>query len=100
MIQPIFAERLRDMGRWLNINGEGIYESRPWIYQNDTTTPNVWYTVSSTSTNQRRDVFAIVLDYPYDSNRVELFSLFGHTDDNTVIGILGYPDALEVVFLY
>lgn len=32
------------MGQWLKINGEAIYESKPWIHQNDTITPNVWYT--------------------------------------------------------
>lgn len=99
LIQPIFAERLRDMGRWLNINGEAIYDSQPWIYQNDTTTSNVWYTASSTLTNQRRNIFAIVLDYPYDSNRVDLYSVFGQTDENTTISILGHPDALEVGLL-
>ena len=29
-------------GQWLNTNGESIYESVPWKYQNDTVTPNVW----------------------------------------------------------
>lgn len=90
LIQPIFAERLRDMGRWLSINGPAIYNSQPWIYQNDTSTPNVWYTSNSSSKHLRSNVYAIVLDYPYDDESVELFSLFGHTDENTTIGILGY----------
>jgi len=94
LIQPIFAERLRDMGTWLSINGEAIYESQPWIYQNDTTTSNVWYTASSSATAQRRDVFAIVLDYPYDSNSVDLYSLYGYIDGSTTFHILGYPQAL------
>ena len=41
-ISPIYEERLRDMGHWMNINGEAIYSSTPWIHQNDTTTPGVW----------------------------------------------------------
>ncbi len=41
-IQPIFEERLRDMGAWLQVNGEAIYGTRPWTFQNDTTNPNVW----------------------------------------------------------
>lgn len=96
IIQPIFAERLRDMGKWLSNNGEAIYESQPWLYQNDTMTPNVWYTTSLTPTTQRRNVYAIVLDYPYDSNSVELYSLFGHVDESTTIHMLGNSDALNV----
>jgi alpha-L-fucosidase len=41
-IAPIFEERLRQMGYWLQVNGEAIYGTRPWKYQNDTTNPNVW----------------------------------------------------------
>jgi alpha-L-fucosidase len=43
MIAPIQQERLLQMGEWLCINGEAIYSSVPWIFQNDTVTPNVWY---------------------------------------------------------
>lgn len=98
IIQPIFAERLRNMGKWLSVNGQAIYESQPWIYQNDTITPDVWYTSSSTVGTQRRNVYAIVLDYPYDAENVKLFSLFGYTDENTTISLLGYPHALQVGF--
>ena len=42
IIVPIFEERLRQLGSWLGINGEAIYSSRPWQYQNDTTNSNVW----------------------------------------------------------
>ena len=41
-IAPIYEERLRQMGQWLKINGEGIYGTKPWKYQNDSLTPNVW----------------------------------------------------------
>ena len=41
-ITPIFEERLRQMGAWLDVNGEAIYGSRPWTYQNDSLTPNIW----------------------------------------------------------
>lgn len=85
------------MGKWLSTNGQAIYQSQPWIYQNDTTTPNLWYTTSSSSPSTlRRNVYAIVLDYPYNSGNVELYSLFGQTDENTTISMLGYPHALKV----
>jgi len=41
-IAPIFEERLRQMGEWLDINGESIYGTRPWSHQNDTTTKDIW----------------------------------------------------------
>jgi alpha-L-fucosidase len=41
-IAPVFEERLRQMGSWLKVNGEAIYSSVPWKYQNDTINPNVW----------------------------------------------------------
>ena len=41
-IVPIFEERLRQMGGWLDVNWEGVYGTRPWKFQNDTLTPNVW----------------------------------------------------------
>lgn len=41
-IMPVFEERLRQMGSWLKVNGEAIYSSLPWKYQNDTINSNVW----------------------------------------------------------
>ena len=42
MISPIFEERLRAFGGWLQVNGDAIYSSKPWVYQNDTVTSYVW----------------------------------------------------------
>lgn len=42
IITPIYEERLRQIGSWLEINGEAIYGSKPWTYQNDSTTPGIW----------------------------------------------------------
>ena len=42
IIPVILQERLLQMGEWLSINGEAIYDSIPWTVQNDTLTPGVW----------------------------------------------------------
>lgn len=95
LIEPIFVERLRAMGSWLKINGESIYGSRPWIYQNDTRTTNVWYT-SQPGAGNRVIVYAIVLKYPYDAAGINLYSLGGRVDNNTKAKMLGYSTNLNV----
>ena len=45
MIIPVYEERLRQLGSWLQVNGEAIYASKPWTYQNDTLTPAVWLVI-------------------------------------------------------
>ena len=40
-IDPIFQERLNQMGEW-SVNGEAVYSTKPWRAQNDTLTPVVW----------------------------------------------------------
>ena len=42
IIVPLQEERLLQLGEWLRINGEAVYESTPWTTQNDTTA-GVWY---------------------------------------------------------
>lgn len=42
MIPAVFEERLRDVGAWLEINGEAIYASKPWRVQTENTTVPVW----------------------------------------------------------
>lgn len=42
VIKPIFQERLKQLGDWLKVNGEAIYSSVPWRYQNDSVISKVW----------------------------------------------------------
>lgn len=73
IIAPIFEERLRQLGSWLKLNGEAIYNSRPWKYQNDTTNSDVWYTSNGNV------IYAILLKYPANSSAV-VFSSPQSTD--------------------
>ncbi|XP_015750462.1 PREDICTED: alpha-L-fucosidase-like [Acropora digitifera] len=57
-IDPIFQERLQQMGDWLKVNGEAIYATKPWRVQNDTVTPDIWYTSKAGA------VYAISLEWP------------------------------------
>lgn len=42
-IPPIFQERLQDTGKWLSVNGDGIYGTNPWkTCQNDRENRNIW----------------------------------------------------------
>ena len=41
-ITPVFQNILLKLGGWLEVNGEAIYGSRPWLYQSDNVTTDVW----------------------------------------------------------
>ncbi|XP_059614349.1 putative alpha-L-fucosidase [Phlebotomus argentipes] len=87
LIAPIFEERLTELGEWLQSNGEAIYATKPWQYQNDTQTTGVWYT--SREDEHWLYVYAIVLKYPRTSN-ITLYSLGGKFNENSRIILLGY----------
>ncbi|VDM23437.1 unnamed protein product [Toxocara canis] len=44
MIPPIFEDRLYEIGRWIRRNSEAIFDTNPWMHQNDT--DKIWYLVS------------------------------------------------------
>ena len=88
VIVPIQEERLLQMGEWLDINGEAIYASDPWIAQNDTLTPGVWYTASKDLTK----VYVMLTFWPaggqvqlgsVSSNLVSTLQLLGSTGTAT-----------------
>jgi len=85
-IEPIFQERLRQMGYWLGVNGEGVYKTVPWTTQNDTVNANLWYT-SKTTAEDGVLVYGHVLGWP-QAGVVELGSVL--PTDNTQVSVLGY----------
>lgn len=84
-IAPIYEERLRQMGKWLAINGNGVYGSKPWLHQNDTTNPNVWYT------SKNESVFGFLLKWSSDNVKLSAFNESKFED----IKLLGYNNKIE-----
>jgi alpha-L-fucosidase len=82
-IVPVFEERLRQMGSWLKVNGEGIYNSTPWAYQNDTVNKNVWYT----SSKDKQSVYAFLLSWPAGTTEVTLDAVV--SSSSTTVNLLG-----------
>ncbi|XP_068222954.1 alpha-L-fucosidase-like [Palaemon carinicauda] len=83
IIPPIMEERLRELGSWLDINGEAIYDSKPWVHQNDSLTSGVWFTSKDDM------VYSIVLQWP----RKGLLSLGSvSATPQTHVSMLGYND--------
>ncbi|XP_046401270.1 alpha-L-fucosidase-like isoform X2 [Ischnura elegans] len=88
-IPPIGQERLEQMGSWLQINGEAVYGSKPWLFQNDTSNPSVWYTKNA----QSGLVYAFLLEWPH-SRTLYLGAVSGNA--GTKATMLGYDKELQI----
>lgn len=65
ILEPIFQERLYQLGQWLEINGEAIYNTSPWFIQNDHYNRDVWYTCTKEHYN-----YVNPIDVPRESDVV------------------------------
>ncbi|XP_037785480.1 alpha-L-fucosidase-like [Penaeus monodon] len=82
-LPAIMEERLRQLGSWLDVNGEAVYDSVPWKHQNDTLTPGVWYTSKGSL------VYAMVLSWP-EKDVLTLGSV--RSTPQTHVSMLAYQD--------
>jgi alpha-L-fucosidase len=96
-IVPIFEERLRLLGRYVQTNQEAIFGTKPWIHQNDTN--SVWYTsrvrsdaglepgrIFNPQSSDNTIVYAFILDIP-TTPVVHMNSV--KTTDKTKVTLLG-----------
>nr|XP_058918284.1 tissue alpha-L-fucosidase isoform X2 [Kogia breviceps] len=81
LIVPIFQERLLAVGKWLSINGEAIYASKPWRVQSEKNTTSVCYTSKGSA------VYAIFLHWPEDGILSLKSPITTSTTEVTVLGI-------------
>uniref|UniRef100_A0A8C2SGX8 Alpha-L-fucosidase n=1 Tax=Capra hircus TaxID=9925 RepID=A0A8C2SGX8_CAPHI len=97
LIVPIFQERLLAVGKWLSINGEAIYASKPWRVQSENS--SVWYTSKGLA------VYAIVLHWPEYGILRLISPIATSTTEVTMLGIQNdlkwslNPDKGLLVFL-
>ncbi|CAB1459350.1 unnamed protein product [Pleuronectes platessa] len=83
MIAPVFEERLRGLGAWLQINGDAIYSTTFWRNQTENNTVEVWYTTKNST------VYAILLGWP--SNQ-PFHLITPKISATTNVTLLDYPD--------
>lgn len=84
IIDPIFQQRLLDIGKWLSINGEAIYGTQPWTYQNDSVSWGVWYTAKDDA------IYATFFSWPWWENILNLGAVLDiFQDPSTTVTLLG-----------
>ncbi len=102
------AERklLEDIGSWMDVNGEAIYETRPWVVfgEGDTVIPSSVKKSPMISSDIRftqkdNSLYMFLLDWPKEDNEIFVESLTPELFDATTvtnIAILGSSSKVEI----
>ncbi|KAM3725734.1 putative alpha-L-fucosidase [Dirofilaria immitis] len=85
MIAPIFEDRLRELGRWVKRNREAIFNTYPWMYQNDSL--YIWYTISPPSEYKVKNDMAFI-PHVENSKLYAFFLKFPISDTVTLPSVL------------
>jgi len=85
-IAPVFQERLLQMGEWLAVNGEGVYETHPWRSQNQTVKGNP---VSRTGyyTSKGKDIYFTMFNWPESVLLVDPVPVSGTSQSVQLLGV-------------
>ena len=98
-------ERLLGIGKWLEVNGEAIYGTRPWRSYGEGPTKMIdlaaWYTKGLDYpaheirfTTKENDLYAICLDWPGEQVTIESFRVLWKSEIKS-IKMLGISEELE-----
>ncbi|MBI1281876.1 MAG: alpha-L-fucosidase [Anaerolineaceae bacterium] len=87
-IPPLQKERLLGLGAWLDVNGEAIFGTRPWVTANGTSTENI----PIRFTQKAGSLYAILLGTPA-SGQITLDKL--QSADGTTITLCGSSSNLS-----
>jgi alpha-L-fucosidase len=84
-LPAVQEKRLKAMGKWLEVNGEAIYATKPWLVSHEG--DNIWFTQSKDGKN----VYAICTQWP--ENELVIKSVY--LDNGAKVTMLGTDRKLE-----
>ena len=78
----------------VQFEGEAIYSTKPWKFQNDTVTSDLWYTQGVDGTPYTT-IYAIYTPLEYPSDASQIFLGAPTNTPTTVVSLLGYSGDIQ-----